>query len=180
MSSKTNALGVKIFVCRICGEVYIGKDIPPSCPFCGVANKYLRLAKAWQDENDVELSELSRKNLEIALELEIGNSEFYKAVSKKAEELEVRLMFKGLFKVEKEHAEVFAKLLKTSMPEIKMVDCPANRKEIINDSIQREKRAVKLYAKFIEEAKEPRIKEVFEAIMNVEKDHVELDEEKIK
>lgn len=171
---------MKIFVCRICGEVYIGKNIPPTCPFCGVANKYFRLAKVWEDENNVELSEISHKNLEMALDLEMGNTMFYKAVSKKAEELEIRLMFKGLFKVEKEHAEVFAKILKVDMPEIKDVDCAISREEIIKDSEAREMRAVAFYAKAFSESVEPRVKEVFEAIMNVEKEHIELDKNKLK
>ena len=171
---------MKIFVCRICGEVYVGKNIPPSCPFCGVANKYYILAVFCYLDNNVELSDLSRKNLELALDLEMGNTMFYKAVSKKAEELEIRLMFKGLFKVEKEHAEVFAKLLKVSLPEIKDVDCAVSREEIVRDSEAREKRAVAFYAKATEESVEPRVKEVFEAIMNVEKEHIELDEDKLK
>jgi len=180
MRSKTNNPEVKIFVCRICGEVYIGENIPPTCPFCGVANKYFRLAKVWEDEDNIELSELSRKNLELALDLEVNNAIFYKAVSKKAKDLETRLMFKGLFKVEKEHAEVFMRLLKVDMPEIKDIDCSLEREEILRDSEAREKRAVAFYAKAIEESVEPRVKEVFTAIMNVEKDHILLDEEQLR
>ncbi len=170
---------MKIFVCRICGEVYIGKDIPSSCPFCGVANKFFRLANVWQDENNIELSKLSKKNLQIALNLEIDNATFYRAVYRKAEELEIRLMFKGLFKVEKEHAEVFAKLLKTKVAEIKDMDCPIDKKSILLESKAREERAVAFYAKAMTESVEPRVKEIFEAIMKVEKEHIILDEEQL-
>ncbi len=170
---------MKIFTCRICGEVYIGKNIPGSCPFCGVENKYLRLAHIWQDENNVELSEVSIRNLEAALELEMSNTALYKAISKEAEDLEMRLMFKGLYKVELEHAEVFAELLKIDLPEIEKVEIPENRECIIKESETRERRAVKFYEMAMMESVEPRVKEVFEAIMNVEKEHIELDQEKL-
>lgn len=170
---------MKIFTCRICGEVYLGSEIPHSCPFCGVLNKYLRLAHAWEDENDIKLSEISRNNLEEAVKLEVSNAEFYKCISKTAKSQEIRLMFKGLFKVEREHADVFVKLLKLENPEIRNIECGGSDEEFLNDSLAREKRAVAFYAKAMNEAAEPRVREVFEAIMNVEKDHIQLDLEKL-
>ncbi len=170
---------MKTFVCRICSEVYIGKDIPGSCPFCGVSNKYFRLAHVWQDENDVDLVSVDKNNVEAALKLELSNSAFYKCVSKNAEDLETRLVFKGLFKIEKEHAEVYTKLLKIEMPEIEEMECEISSEEAFKDSLEREKRAVDFYAKAAAESVNPRVKEVFEAILEAEKDHIELDEGKL-
>lgn len=170
---------MKIFVCRICGEVYIGKQIAPSCPFCGAANKYFRLAHIYKDENNVELSELSKKNLKDALDLEMSNTSFYKAVSEQSDDMETKMMFKGLYKVELEHAEIFTKLLKIEVPVIAEYGPIGTKEEVIKDSDEREKRAVAFYEKAMGESVEPRVKEVFEAIMNVEREHIELDEEKL-
>lgn len=169
---------MRIFTCRICGEVYIGREVPQSCPFCGVANKYLVLARVWKDENkNVELSDVSRKNLEEALQLELSNTAFYKCLSEKLNNAEVALMFKGLFKVEREHASVFKKLLGLKeLPQINE-DCTDDPQKALEESSAREERATAFYVKALGEAQEPRIKEVFEAIMNVEKDHLELDRE---
>ena len=103
---------MKVFVCRICGEVYIGEEAPSSCPFCGVEKKFLVLSHLWRDENNVELTEISRKNLEESLKLEISNTKFYNCIEDTSSNKEISKMFKGLRKVENEHASVFRKLLK--------------------------------------------------------------------
>lgn len=169
---------MRIFTCRICGEVYIGREVPKTCPFCGVINKYLVLAQVWKDENQgVELSDISRKNLKEALNLELSNAAFYRCLSERLGNTEISLMFKGLFKVEREHASVFKKLLKLNeYPEIKN-ECFDDPQKAIEESAKREEGAIIFYAKALSEASEPRIKEVFEAIMNTEKDHLELDRE---
>ena len=172
---------MKTFVCRICGEVYIGEEIPPSCPFCGVANKFLRLAKAWKEENvGVEIGEVSLENLKKALDLELSNTAFYQCVAKSAELTEIAKMFKGLMKVEKEHAEVFQKLL--GLDELPKVEeeCTTDALVNVTDSRKREERAVAFYEAAAKAATEPRIKEVFEAIRDVEKDHIALDESMLK
>lgn len=167
---------MKIFVCRICGDVYIGKDIPGSCPFCGVANKNLRMASTWEDENKgVELSEISRKNLEEALKIELSNAAFYKSAWENLSDLELALIFKGLSKVEREHASVFRKLLGVSdVPEIKE-DCADDPRAVIENSAKREQRAIEFYARAMAEATEERVKLVFGEIMHTEKDHLALD-----
>lgn len=168
---------MKIFVCQICGEVYIGNEIPGSCPFCGVENKHLRLASSWEDKNKVELTEISRKNLEDALRLELSNASFYECASKKIKNAEIAKMFKGLFKVEREHASIFKKILKPEVVlEIKE-ECSDDPLKTVEESYAREDRAIKFYAKALEEATEERVKEVIEAIMNTEKDHLKLDSE---
>jgi len=170
---------MKIFTCRICGEVYIGEAIPRTCPFCGAANKYLILANAWKDENNIELTEISRENLEEALKLELSNASFYKCASETISNQEIALMFKGLYKVEREHASVFRKILKlTSDPEIKEM-CVDDAKKTVEESLEREMRAIKFYGKAANQASEPRLKEVFTAIMGVEKDHLSLDHDKL-
>ncbi|MFH1661735.1 MAG: ferritin family protein [Candidatus Falkowbacteria bacterium] len=168
---------MKIFVCRICGEVYLGKDISPSCPFCGVENKFLVSAEEWRDENNIELTEVSRSNLKKALDLELSNTAFYECIVKTISNQELAKMFKGLFKVEREHASIYKKILKMEqVPEIKEV-CVDDIEKCLEESFFRENKAVAFYKKAIDEATEPRVKEVFTAIMNVEKDHIALDSE---
>jgi len=168
---------MKIYTCRICGEVYIGKDAPPSCPFCGAASKYLVMASAWKDENiGVEPTEAEKENLKKALDLEMSNTSFYRCIAKTIDNIEIAKMFKGLAKVEAEHAQVYQKLLKLEqLPEVNET-CTSDIKECLANSLAREKRATEFYQKALAEATTERVKTVFEAIMNVEKDHIELDE----
>ena len=168
---------MKIFTCKICGEVYIGPKPPKSCPFCGVSNKYLRMADVWEDENkNVKLSEVSKRNMEGALKLELSNAAFYKCLSKTISNTEVALMFKGLFKVEREHASVFRKILGIEGDLEIEEECIDNPMKAVEESYKREQNAVDFYTKALAEAVEPRVKEVLEAIMETEKDHLELDE----
>src|SRR3989344_6895709 len=167
---------MRIYVCRICGEVYIGEAIPPSCPFCGAEKRFMVLGQVWQDENNVELTEVSRKNLEESLKLEISNTKFYNCLENVSSQTEIAKMFKGLRKVENEHAAVFRKLLKLDKDPELTENCIDDVMASLEDSKAREERAINLYAKAAEEATEPRVKEVFIAIMNAEKDHLALDE----
>lgn len=171
---------MKVLVCKICGEVFIGVALPSNCPFCGVAPKNLWPAVAWQNENNIELSEISRKNLEHALELELTNAAFYKECFETLTNREVGLMFKGLFKVEREHASVFRKILKPETdPEVK-VECHDDALWCLRHSSASETKAQAFYAKAMGEAVEPRVKEVFREIMKTEDDHLDLDKEMIK
>jgi len=156
----------------------VGSEISHTCPFCGVANKYFRLAHLWRDENvSLELSEVSRKNLEVSLQIELSNMAFYQSAFKKLKDsnLEVALMFKGLFKVEREHASVFRKMLKLEATTEAQDEAYDDALQCVEESGRREKRAVELYEKFRDEATEQRVKDVFEAIAGAEKDHLELD-----
>lgn len=169
---------MKILTCRICGEVYLGKEFPQTCPFCGVNKRYLWPAKVWKDEGvDIELSDISKNNIEKALNIELSNTAFYLEAYKNLTNQEISLMFKGLADVENEHANVFRKLLKREKRDDVIVNevCKDDDKKAIQESAIREKRAVDFYAQAMGEASEPWIKEVFKAIMETETDHLELD-----
>lgn len=170
---------MKIFTCKICGEVYIGEEIPHTCPFCGVKNKYFRLAHVWHNENNIDLTDISKKNIEKALEIELSNTAFYKCAHETLTNTEISLMFKGLMKVENEHASIFRKLLKRTKDQDPHIEetCVNDPVKCIEESSRREKMAVEFYAKAMKEAEEPRVKEVFEAIMMTEADHLTLDKE---
>lgn len=165
--------------CLICGEVYMGEGTPSNCPFCGAKAKYLVPAEQWVDENltITELSDVSRKNLQAALQLEVNNAPFYKDASARAKSIELQGVFKYLFKIEREHADVVQKILKGEVPQ------PEPGKEVATDdemqnlqaAHEREKHATKFYADSAKEAVEPRVKKVFLALSEIESDHVKLE-----
>ncbi len=166
---------VKVYRCKICGEGYIGDSSPTHCPFCGAHEEYIVPANEWSWP-EVELTEVSRKNLAAALELEVSNSEFYFCAARKASNEADQVMFKRLAKVEREHADTIVKLLKIEGPDIskKKDECSEENTDNLRESNERETRAIAHYSKFLSEASEERVREVFSAIIDIENDHLSL------
>ena len=175
---------IKVFRCRICGDPYIGIGPPTRCPFCGAMTKYFVEAGDWNpNEFNVELSEISKKNLQSALKLELDNAAFYdcaKNAADKAGDHYSLAKFKALMKVEREHASAISKFLKISRPELEKQACNANAKANTKEGWEREDRAIKAYGKFRDEATEPRLKEFFGALVEIETDHLDLHAEYLK
>jgi len=169
---------IKVFRCRICGDPYIGEEAPKQCPFCGASQRFFVEADQWNpDEFNVKLSEISRKNLEAALKLELDNAAFYdcaKNAAEKAGDHYSIAKFKALMKVEREHASAISKFLKISRPELEKQACNANPKANSKEGWEREDRAIKAYSKFRDEAAESRLKEFFGALVEIETDHLDL------
>ena len=88
--------------------------------------------------------------------------------------------FKALMKVECEHASAISKFLKISRPELEKQACNADSKANSKEGFEREDRAIKAYAKFRDEATEPRLKEFFGALVEIETDHLDLHAEYLK
>lgn len=172
-----------LFRCKICGEVYFGKH-PSHCPHCGAHEKYMIRMDAWRNENKPleNLSEISKKNLEETRELEHSATQFYKAAAKETKDEKIKGFFKYLARTEKEHYEVACKLLGTPIED--SIDEASEGKgsdlENLKESQRKEEHATGLYRRFANEAIEPRVKEIFEAISEVESDHIELDMEEIR
>lgn len=175
---------VKVFRCRICGDPYIGLEAPNRCPFCGAEHRFFVEAQDWNpDEFNIELSKISRKNLEAALDLELGNAAFYECAKNAAEKNNDHYnfaKFKTLMKVEKEHASAITKFLKISKKDLEKKQCNANSEENSKEGFEREDRAIKSYKKFKDEAEESRLKEFFEALVEIETDHLDLHKENLK
>ncbi len=168
---------LKVYRCWICGETYLGEEPPTDCPYCGADKEFLKPGEEYE-EPDVELTPISKKNLESALELEVANATFYYCAYRNADGPRTEGMFKRLAKVESEHAEAICKFLKIEEPDIekKSKGCSHNVSENVEEAHGRESRAIKHYRKFAEEAEEPRVKELFEALVEIETDHLELHE----
>lgn len=173
---------MKVYRCRLCGEVYIGEERPKSCPFCGAHEKYFVLAGDWQLLMAGNISDITKENLLRALDLEIDNTNFYQAVSERSKNIYVQSMFKGLSKVEREHASAICKHLKMAKPDSdvgkdKALDAD---KENIQEANRRERRAVKFYGEAASQVPEPEFKEFFKVLIQIESDHIVLTEQKEK
>lgn len=129
------------------------------------------------------MSEKSRQNLQAALKLELDNAAFYDCAKNTAENDNDHYSFakfKALMKVEREHASAISKFLKISRPELVKQACNQDSKSNTKEGWEREDRAIKSYAKFRDKATESRLKEFFQALVEIETDHLDLHAEYLK
>ena len=164
----------------ICGDPYIGNSPPDCCPFCGAHQQYIKEAKEAEVNFDVELTEKDRANSERALQVEVSNAAFYFCAAERTDDAEGKLLFKVLGKVEAEHASVWKKILKLDSVPKGDDSCHTSNRENLEDSHAREDRAIAFYKKAAAEADNERVKEIFEAFVEVETDHLKLSEERMK
>lgn len=170
---------MKFFRCQICGEVYMGSGRPSNCPHCGALRKYLVPAAEWSDENltITGLSDVSRQNLEKALQLEVNNAPFYRDASANAKTVEMQSVFKCLGKIEAEHASLVRKILGCEFPkpEPGREKASGDDTENLRLAHEREVFAAGFYLRASENAPEPRVKKVFKALSEIEGDHIDVE-----
>jgi len=171
---------VKLWRCEICGDPYIGESPPSSCPFCGAHRSYIKGAKEAQVNFDVELNEKDKANAERALQVEVSNAAFYFCAAEKTDDDEGKLLFKALGKVEAEHANVWKKILKLDKVPQGSEQCHTSNKENLEESHARETRAIEFYENAAADSENERLKQIFEAFVEVEKDHLKLSEERLE
>ena len=170
---------LKIYRCRICGEVYLGYEAPENCPFCGAHVEFLIPPEAYPtDINAVSVTEAERADLDSSIELETANTRFYLGMAVRKDNDILRATYKRLAKVEAEHCEVFCKLAGRDIPTDLMTpgETTGSWATDIEESLRRENRATGLYAIFAERATNERLREVWSAISAVEADHITLDD----
>ena len=100
--------------------------------------------------------------------------------AKKVKEIEGQKLFKALGKIEAEHASVWKKILKLDKIPEGSDTCSEDYTADLKDSHARETRAIEFYKKAAEEAENERVKQIFEAFVEVESDHLQLSEERLK
>jgi rubrerythrin len=171
---------VRLWRCEICGDPYIGDNPPDNCPFCGAHRAYIKEVKDAQVTFDVSLNEKDRANVEHALQVEVSNSAFYSCAADKTDSAEGKLLFKALGKVEAEHAAIWKKILKLPAVPPGNETCHTINRENLEESHARETRAIGFYRTAAEEAANPRVKQIFDALVEVETDHLGLSEERLK
>ncbi len=173
---------VQVFRCKICGEAFVANHKSTHCPFCGAPVKFIVDAKEYQEPEVSELTEISKKNLEFSFDLEINAAQIYHCMRKKSKDEFIIGMMKTLSKVELEHAEVIGKLIGKDVSckiPLKEDLCTADRKESLEKTKELETGAVEHYKKFLAEATEQRVKDIFEALLHAEQDHVKITEENL-
>jgi len=171
---------VVLWRCEICGDPYIGDAPPKNCPFCGAHQKYIKQAKLAQVTFDVSLNKKDKENAEYALKVEVSNSSFYFCAASKTDDAEGKLLFKALGKIEAEHANIWRKLLKLDAAPKGDEPCHVKNRENLEASHARETRAIAFYNTAAKEAANPRVKQIFEALVEIETDHLQLSEERLK
>jgi len=129
---------------------------------------------------DVPLTERDRANVEHALQVEISNSTFYRCAADKTNDAEGKILFKALGKIEAEHASIWRKILKRDALPPGSENCHPENVANLKESHERESRAIAFYGKAAAESDHPRIRQLFEALVEIETDHLELSEERLK
>ncbi len=170
----------KLWRCEICGDPYIGEAPPANCPFCGAHVQFIKEANDAEANFDVQLNEKDRANAAHALELEISNAAFYFCASDETDNAEGKLLFKALGKVETEHAAIWRKILKLASVPPGNEDCHVSTRENLEESHARETRAIEFYRTAATESENARVKQIFEALVEVETDHLGLSEARLK
>ncbi|MFA5994529.1 MAG: ferritin family protein [Parcubacteria group bacterium] len=167
---------MKTYICEICGDAYIGEEKPSECPFCGALKNFIKDGAQAQPyvNRGVELSELSRKNLEETVRLELRANAVYLCMAGKAKNYEIKAMYKRVAKVELEHASIACKLMKISLPTVNPEVCDDEDVKNFAVTVKLEEDATAIYAKFAKEAIEQEIKIIFTALMQVEASHITL------
>jgi rubrerythrin len=171
---------VRLWRCEICGDPYIGENPPENCPFCGAHKKYIKEASTTQAPFDVDLNALDRANAEHALQVEVSNSIFYFCAAGKTDDPEGKLLFKALGKIEAEHAAIWRKILKLDRVPQGNEQCQVSNSENLQESHARETRAIEFYGKAAQESQDPRVKQIFTALVEIETDHLHLSEQRLK
>lgn len=162
------------YKCQLCGETYLGEIESDRCPFCGAAGYNLVPPAEWVNYEDMEISDISHRNLEQAFELEMDNASFYAACAKAAETRISESIFKRLSKHEIEHAELIADVIGERDLSLRPAECPEADVDKFADAHRREMRAIKFYLGVADSAPEPRISDMMRSLAEVESEHLKI------
>ena len=163
---------IKLFVCKICGEPYLGQNVPDDCPFCGAPKEYIKSIDKYSKIWDTELTEVEEKNMKETLDLEVNATAYYKKVSESNEKYsKYNRLFKQLTRVEKEHAEIAAKFLGINLPEFTGEDPKESIKEDLKRTKELEENATKKYKEFLKTSENKFVKNFFHALIHAEQGH---------
>lgn len=187
---------MKKLICSICGLVINEKNYDFNkaafkdensidnimfCPFCGVKTLYISETPGMiQFERDT-MDDESLKIIDHAVKLEIFNGDFYKEASNLAKDVNIKEMFKALANIEYAHAKVHKYLgcFKEEPILSKLDYSKYDSDEILLDMAnKREVHAVEFYNKYKSYMKSPVVKSIFDALAEVETEHIELTENK--
>lgn len=171
---------VQVWRCQICGGTYLGEEAPSKCAFCGADKRYIKLSSEYSpDINDVAVTDAEKADLIEAANLELTVSTFYNDLGEVGNRFELTpAAFRALARTEVEHLGVFSHLAGVDAPttvqnRLKVQDTWEDNVALSTDH---EKKVTKFYAEAAARATTPRVKEVFTAISEVERDHLDVDD----
>ena len=182
---------MKILKCEICGMNINDKNYDLNsyafacenskeeilyCPFCGVEKKYL-IEEDNMKFKSIILDEYTKKVLENAMKLETFNGDFYSEAAKMAKNETTSKIFKDLSKIEYMHASVHKSLgYFLESPKLIKVDYSKYNDDdlLFKLAKQKEEHAIAFYNKYYANVRSDLIREIFNAFISVEKQHIEL------
>jgi rubrerythrin len=167
---------MKVYICEICGDAYLGEGKPTECPFCGAHANFMKDGREAHPVflREGNLSEETKKRMEETYELETKAVAIYNCMAGKAQDYEIKVMYKSLARVEMEHAVIVNKFLKKDRPSDREESCSENETENFQKTIELEEHAVKLYVGFAQESAEEKAKIFFTALAGAERSHIKL------
>lgn len=171
---------IKLWRCVICGDPYVGMNPPTNCPFCGAHQEFIKEAKEAAMAFEVPPTEKDKANAENAIQVETSNATFYSCAAEKTDDAEGKLLFKALGKIEAEHAAIWRKVLRLSKTPDGNDTCHSENEKNLNESHERETRAIAFYKRAAEESDHDRLKQIFKALVDIETDHLYLSEAQLK
>lgn len=181
------------YFCKVCGmiinennfryneEAFIEKNTMEyitRCPFCGAKEEYIiNKEEKVLNRKVEELDQETNKILDHAMKLEVFNGDFYRQASLLTEDIKLKEMFKALSNIEYMHARIHMSLIGfKKLPKLKEMDYSKydNDTILVEMANKREIHAVEYYKKYYNDLCSDRIREVFDALCLVEKEHIEL------
>ena len=153
------------------------KDNIIYCPFCGAGKEYLSESDEIIKVESNLLNENTLKILDHAVKLELFNGDFYSTAASRAKSNEVKKVFEALANIEKFHSKLHQKLggfVKT--PNLNKVNYDKYNSDsaLLELAKQKEEHAVSYYERYKNEVNDDNLFEIFEALADVEKEHIIL------
>lgn len=180
MSANIKAKRARVMRCQICGAAFYGPSEGGVCPTCGAHAEFLCSLEAYEPPRAGAISAQEKRFLMSALILEIRNTEFYKGASAAArteDDARLAVKFHVLAGIEKAHERTIRQILRQDPPDIEALRRLDRQHDACGETNlvqahRREDIAVKMYRTFARLASNPRVKQVFRAIAEIETDHV--------
>jgi len=147
------------------------------CPFCGVSEMYLSEEDEIIAVESNFLNENALRILDRAVKLELFNGDFYNTAAKMAKSQEVKKTFEALAKIEIFHSKIHQRLGGfAKAPNLNKVSYDKYNSDnaLLELAKQKEEHAVFFYEKYRNEVDNANLFEIFEALVDVEKEHIIL------
>lgn len=165
--------------CSVCNNFF--DQVPNICPVCAAdSSKFVQVTENESVSGKLELNNNDKDNAQKALDIEVSNSTFYFCAAEKSDKDEERKLFRALGKIEFEHAEIWQKILGIKELPKSSDGCAASSLTNLKEAFSREDSAIQFYAKAAESSDNPRMKMLFLALVEIENDHLDMSNKRIK